>query len=318
MSVVASQPEEIAFSCSGLWRLAHRAVPTQVKQDLFIRRLRFLLRTLQHPGLSRVWFRELSKAPLSEVVEADFTLYRRLQQPYLCADWPTQRVLECVTSHYKWAAEHLPRNLFKAIYLQDELILATWTTKRTYQLFLRHLGKTRRFRQEGELVIELECLDQPGELASLSGTVARDSEGRLCFYIGGLQGAIKQLGPPAIKQAMREMQDLRPKSLMFYAVQSLARAWNCERILAVGLGHHAYRDHKRRRLARDPSMKFDYDAMWLESGGVLHADGFYHMPLETPRRSREEMKPNRRSMYVRRYAMMDEIQAQIVGCFARQ
>jgi uncharacterized protein VirK/YbjX len=314
MSEIAIQSDGLVGLRRGWWDLACQAVPASVKKDILVRRLRFLLRTLQHPLLSRAWYRALARRPLREVAEADYTLYRRLQQPYLCADWSPGQVLAIMTQHYEWAATMLSRRVFEGIYVNNDLALATWTSKRTYRLHLRHVGKSRRFRQEGELVAELECLDEPGEIASLSFTVASDAEGRRCLYIGGLQGALKELGPEAIKQAMRELQDLRPKSLMFFVTQTLARAWNCERILAVGLGNHAYRDHKRRRRAVDPSMKFDYDGMWLECGGVLGGDGFYTLPLETPRRTREEMKPNRRPMYARRYAMLDEIQTQIAGC----
>ena len=289
-----------------LWCCAKRAVPSHVA-DVTLRRLRFMAQSLGHLPTALAWYEELAREPLASVVAVDHTLYRRLQQPYLCADWKRSDVLASMKSHYSWAkaAFDLPR--FEAIYVKNEFVLATWIAERRYVLYLRHCGKTRRFRQEGELILEFECLDQPGELASLSGTVSTDENGRLCFYIGGLQGALKELGAPAIKQTTADMHGLRPKSFMVFAVQALAQHWKCERIMAVGLGNHSYREHERRRLAENASMKFDYDEMWLESGGELQANGFYLIPLVAKRRIHEEIKPNHRSKYKKRYAMMDDI-----------
>ena len=301
----------LPFSCiPRLWCCAQRAVPAQVA-NVMVRRLRFAAQSLSHLSLALDWYDDLDREPLASVVAVDHSLYRRLQQPYLCADWSREQVLASVRSHYRWVQVNLSPACFASIYVRNELELATWTAERRYVLYLRHCGKSRRFRQEGELVLELECLDQPGELASLSGTVAADEQGRRCFYIGGLQGALKELGAPAIKVATADMHGLRPKSFMVLAVQALAQRWQCESILAVGLENHSYRDHKRRRKAENASMKFDYDEMWLESGGVRRPDGFYSLPLVAKRRTHEEIKPNHRSKYKKRYALLDTIEGEI-------
>ena len=298
-----------------LYRYTCRAIPSKIP-NATVKRCAFVAKSLLHPRLSTAWFSLLSKVPLRDLVELDPSLCRRLRPPYLCADWSSREILAILKQHYEWAVHCLPPSMFQALYLRNELLLATWTTKRRYVVYLRHCGKSRSYRKEGELVIDLECLDEPGELTSMIGTVALDPEGRRCFYIGGVQGALKHLGATSIKQAMREMHDLRPKSLVFFVAQTLACAWGCQRILAVTETSHAYGIHKKRKFQKGDEIHFDYNAAWIEVGGTAASANFYELPLVTPCRSREQMKPNHRPKYARRYAMMDDIVAQITAHFA--
>jgi len=50
---------------------------------------------------------------------------------------------------------------------------------------------------------------------------------------------------------------------------------------------------------------------WTDVGGSPDKDGWYRLPLKTYRHAREEIKANKRSMYLKRYAMMDDITQQM-------
>ena len=58
-------------------------------------------------------------------------------------------------------------------------------------------------------------------------------------------------------------------------------------------------------------MPFDYDGFWTEADGKLETDGWFHLPARLQKRDATEMKPNKRSMYRKRYAMLDAVSAQI-------
>jgi uncharacterized protein VirK/YbjX len=295
----------------GLWGHARRAVPDHVA-DVSMRRVRFVAQSLGHLPLAIEWYEGLGREPFAEVCTADHTLYRRLQQPYLCADWDRRRVKQVIEAHYKWARTVFPEAQFQEIYVRNSHELLSWKTDRTYVLYLRHDGKGRRFRQEGELILELECLEQPGVLASLSTTLT-EAQGKRILYIGGLQGAIKELGAPAIKESTKDLHGLRPKSIVVWFAQILARRWECEDIRAVGNSNHVFCDHKRRKLAVNASMKFDYDEMWQEVGGIVLPDGFHMLPSTPERKAWDDVKPNQRSKYRKRFAMLDELEGRVLS-----
>ena len=52
-------------------------------------------------------------------------------------------------------------------------------------------------------------------------------------------------------------------------------------------------------------------AVAVEVGGVPVGDGWFRLPLTTPRRTPEEIKPNKRSLYTKRYLLLDGLSAQI-------
>jgi hypothetical protein len=59
------------------------------------------------------------------------------------------------------------------------------------------------------------------------------------------------------------------------------------------------------------NIRFDFDALWTEIGGEPREDGWFDLPLTTPRRSPDQIKPNKRSMYAKRYLLQDELTRQI-------
>ena len=111
------------------------------------------------------------------------------------------------------------------------------------------------------------------------------------------------------------MHGLRPKSLIVIAAQLLANQLGCNRILATTAASHAYSTDARRQTSDRQKMFFDYDSFWEECGGVREGDAFFSLPLTAARRPREDMKPQKRPMYNRRYAMLDELEAAFARAF---
>ena len=130
---------------------------------------------------------------------------------------------------------------------------------------------------------------------------------RIC-YIGCIQGRSTK---DEIKMMTKAMYGLRPNLVMIFIVQEIARLFALTHLFGVS---NAIHPHHSKYLIHLPFMHdttFDYDALWTDMGGVSDSDGWFRLPLKTERRSSKEMKPNKRAMYHRRYAMMDELSRQI-------
>jgi len=64
------------------------------------------------------------------------------------------------------------------------------------------------------------------------------------------------------------------------------------------------------RWALKKRVQIDYDELWANAGGTRHEqDGYWHLPARPERRDETEIKSQKRAMYRRRYAMLDEIAA---------
>ena len=65
-------------------------------------------------------------------------------------------------------------------------------------------------------------------------------------------------------------------------------------------------------------ISFNYDGMWAEADGKAAEDGWFELPLREVRRTREEIKANKRPLYARRYALFDQLQEAVAkGLSAR-
>ena len=292
---------------------SHQAFPTG-RNGSVVKRLKFICRSWPDRQFNVVWFELLRHdAFLRQLAAHDHRIYRKLYRPYLSTSWSKDRTLAALRANYAFVQATLPRAALENIFLADTFHLAEWTANRTYRLRLTH---DPRFYQEGEFTLSLLCPELgEGELALLSATLAPTDDGTMALYIGGLQGAERALGAPAIKESGRDLHGLRPKSLIVIAAQLLANQLGCNRILATTAASHAYSTDARRQTSDRQKMFFDYDSFWEECDGVREGEAFFSLPLVTARRPREDMKPQKRPMYNRRYAMLDELEAAFARAF---
>lgn len=298
---------------SQLYQASHQAFPVG-RNGSVAKRVKFIWRSWPNRQTNLSWFGLLRHDGfMRRLAEYDHRIYRKLYRPYLSSSWGKQRTLAALQANYEFFQQTVTPATLEQIYLSDAFCLAEWSANRTYRLRLSH---DTRFYQEGEITLSLLCPELgEGELALLSATIAPTEEGILAMYIGGLQGADRALGAPAIKDAGRDLHGLRPKSMIVIAAQLLATQLGCKRILATTAACHAYSTDTRRTGDRQ-KMFFDYDSFWEECGGVREGEAFLALPLASERRPREDMKPQKRPMYARRYAMLDEIAAGVAQSLA--
>jgi uncharacterized protein VirK/YbjX len=97
------------------------------------------------------------------------------------------------------------------------------------------------------------------------------------------------------------MHGLRHKSFMMYALRRLAQVWSITSLRAVGNEAQIWAD----------KVMADYDAFWLEEGGVLAPDGMFDLPLETVSKG-----PRTQAMYRRRDQCLEIIGGEMTATLA--
>ena len=296
----------------GYWQVSRRAWKWSVQayeenpaaRRKFKRHLRWSFTAAVREAASSDWFTFLDSPEIRPFVEANPRLAFHPMGGYLCSRWGWARRAKVIRETYEFV--HAQGGaLAKAMTDPSGMVLVRLPVGREDEARVR-LGSDPQFRKEGEISAFLEMRSIPGSVSAFAFSLERRPKGWTC-YIGSVQGR-KGGDEEAIKAATKALHGLRPKMLMVYLAQEIARALRIGELLGVGNGIQVYRS---RLFGPRKKILFDYDALWAEAGGSPREDGWFDLPLKARRRADEEIKPNKRSMYAKRYALMAELSRQV-------
>ena len=143
--------------------------------------------------------------------------------------------------------------------------------------------------------------------------IAKDRAEEYSLYIGAMQGPNMEGARDIVKKVTKRCHAYRTKNLILYLTQALARGLGLKHIYAVtNQGYYAM-NHVR----IDRKLKTDFSEFWLEAGGWKTEDErFDELPLVEIRKTIEEVPTRKRAVYRRRFAMLDEIDRQVVECLS--
>ena len=168
------------------------------------------------------------------------------------------------------------------------------------------LGYDERYRKEGELVAQFESEQLGGMIAAAAFSFEEVEKGRWVCRIGCIQGHSKNDDNHS-KTAQKMMNGLRPKSLIIFTLQELARELGCTAVYGAGDSIQAYRKKHAIHLPWRHTISFNYNAVWSESDGQPVAEGWYQLPLKAVQKDMSEIKTHKRAYYRKRYALLDSI-----------
>lgn len=308
-SLVSSPPTDaVAPNTFSLWRASAAVAPVGTR-GRWRHRVKFLVRSLLQPRLTRAWLSRLVQADVAPLWQLRPRLATKLQRPYVSSEWDNPVKLAALLGHY----DRLPRLLSpaarRAIY-QDGLDLLRFQTRLDRRLLVR-LSYADQFEKEGELTLSLVDATSGLALAAATFVLARRDDAT-ALIIGGLQANPDPRTRELIHDVAKEMFGLRPKAFVFWAVQQCALAWDVARIEAVCDAQHIYRHRHKRR-----AINASYDQFWTECDGERQAGGGWILPLQPRERSRAELKPSRRKQHEQRYAAFRALQPALADALWR-
>ena len=133
-----------------------------------------------------------------------------------------------------------------------------------------------------------------------------------CVWIGIMKASIK--GDSALEPARKltkELEGIRPKSLLLMSAQAMARAFGMSALYGVandGLALTKYGYMKKR-------VKADYDQFWEESGGTRASSRVYSLPLTKGQRDISTYKMNKRAQARRRQELENSLNRELENGF---
>jgi uncharacterized protein VirK/YbjX len=228
--------------------------------------------------------------------------------PYINASWTLEQKLSAIERHY------LEVNIGSVFSMQrgeSREILDLNSIRSGLKIVL---DRAIWFRREGELVLNI-FLDAD-RIYSLSFSFGR-IDGEKIAYIGGLQGVVIPNILELYKDLTKELYGIRPRDFIIQVFRLVCLAEGVKYILAVSdkcRHHHAsyFGESKGKEVIAD------YDKFWSEQGGVYRSDGFFYLTPGINFRAIEDIASNKRSLYRKRYAFIDEISTSLATYVVRK
>ena len=222
--------------------------------------------------------------------------------PYLCAAWDAPTRLKQLQEHYQILDRLGAPFPFSP---EERLVLADLDD--TYPGLRIVLDQPRWFIREGGLTLNLFVDDFRAYSLAFSFGERPDGQGIDC-YIGALQGRNDDEAANLYRDLTKAAHGLRPRDLLIEICRMICQHYGVVALYGVrdSERHHRHPFFKNKKIAPQ-----DYDAIWEDRGGELTSRHFYLLPVVAERRDIGEIKPNKKSLYRRRYRFLDDLDIQI-------
>ncbi len=255
------------------------------------------------------WVEFLLRPENRRFAEANPMLWHRTLLGYLSTRWDGQKTLKVLTDSYRFAQAHPGPLLNSLLGKKDQAFTFAEVPLGEESGTIRFaLASDDRFRREGEWTLRVVCDQLGGELCSIAFSV-EEIDGKWVAYVGAIQGG-SGANEVTIKASAKAMHGVRAKAMAIFALQEVVSALGFSRLLGAG---NSIQMSNAKHMIHVPwnKISFNYDGMWAEADGKPAEEGWFELPLREVRRTREEIKANKRPLYARRYALFDQLQAAV-------
>ena len=269
---------------------------------------KILFHTLLNIPFAKKWFSLIQSEEYKWILLHRPRIYFKPFRVYMSTKWGKNERTKALLSCYAFIKQQ--PFLTRVIQEEKPIKLAEFTMKYNGEKGQIYLGYNERFRKEGELVVSLHCDSYQEAICEASFVIDKENEEWVC-RIGCVQGNKSAETENAIKELQKQMYALRPKALMIFIIQEFSRQLGCSALYGVGSKIQAHNKKHFIHIEWLHKLSFSYDTLWKEADGSLDKDGWFKLPIQMQRKSMEEIKSSKRSLYRSRYEMLDKIAAEI-------
>jgi len=304
---VPSQPPSSPFgSFACAWRLTKQIHAERAWNSIVAKCVgRAFTAMASHRSFS-AWVGFLLRPENRPFAEANPMLWHRTLLGYMSTRWDGLKKLKVLTDSYRFAHTHPGPLRDSLLGKKNEAFTFAEVPLGDESGTIRYvLVSDDRFRREGEWTLRVVCDQLGGELCSIAFAV-EEIDGKWVAYAGAIQGG-SGANEVTIKASAKAMHGVRAKAMAIFALQEVVSSLGFARLLGAG---NAIQMSNAKHMIHVPwnKISFNYDGMWAEADGKPAEEGWFELPLREVRRTREEIKANKRPLYARRYALFDQLQ----------
>ena len=258
--------------CSLVWASGVRAYPATTGFDRR-RRLRFICRTIIYWKPTIAWLRVCSSPESASLIRRFPRTIERVHRPFVHVGLSSEERLRVSVEHSRFA-DTLLRKIALELAANAKFRVAEFSVNNERWYVVLEL--LDRFGKEGDWTLSIR--DSRGSrlvsctfsIAHLAGKVYRPR-----LLIGGVQGPARSVAGKHVFRALtRKWFGLRPKNLVVYLAQSLARAIGAHDVLMVSNRSHVYSSWRYRKM-KMKRIAADYCALSRECGASKSWNGWH-------------------------------------------
>lgn len=202
-----------------------------------------------------------------------------------------QQRAEAIIEHFSCAEQKMSKTQWQNVIAQKSLLLAPLTDE--FSLYL-NINQIDPF--EGFFSINIQ--NQQGQsFYDASFSFLKGNQ----LLIASVQGPNNENAQEQVKYLTKALHGIRPMYLLIAVFKLLSLIW---KVNLVGIPHQAQAKY---RWNDSSYLLFNYDTFWQENGGQL-VNQYWKIPLEIERKSLETIPSKKRSMYRKRYEMLDQME----------
>jgi uncharacterized protein len=274
------------------WRASAR-----VDRNLKLRS-KFVLAALRHPSLAEQLEHLDPSSPLGSLTCEWPDTVGYMLWPYQCAAWDAPTRFARIEGHLA-ATAGIPG---LSLAPDEKMILADLGTVSPNTSLV--VDRAKWLSREGHLTLSLF----KGQFRAFTLSFSLFSHARTEIFIGGIQGRQDNGILDLYRELTKDFCGVRPRDFMLEALRLFASNIGAQHIYAVTdaqkISRHPY-------FGRKGAPGLFYDEIWEERGGVRASDSHFELPLGGNRRDLDDVAPKKRSMYRRRYQLLDDIAAML-------
>ncbi|AZI14629.1 VirK/YbjX family protein [Avibacterium paragallinarum] len=272
------------------------------------RRLKRLREALRYAGRTLLYRKQCQQLVAflnTNPLWAEFfnqNLYRTNSLLYAYCDktFNAEQRLNAISQHFLLAEEKWGVDFCQKLVTQKSVVLSQLTEQLSLQLNLNQIDPLEGF-------FSLNIYDNESQRSVYDASFSFLSPNQI--LIASIQGPKGEVAQDLVRTATKQLHGIRPMFMIVNAFKMLATQSDCE---LIGIAHKRqakYRWNDSKRLI------FNYDEFWQENNGTLNAKGYWQLPLSIERKPLEEIQSKKRSMYRKRYEMLDQLEAELAKRF---
>lgn len=202
-----------------------------------------------------------------------------------------QQILNALYHHYVRLAQSQSMQTMSSYFNEGSVLWQQSFEQLNVTLLMQY---DHRMRFEGQLSLKLLLNGDEAYFINfvLDGDTAK---------VAGVQGVKDH--KDLYKTFTKQLHGLRPQNFIWMAFLDWCKAIGIVQVLGVRPEWHVYQNETKSQ----GKIGFDYETFWQEVGGIGFDDAWYALPIDYPHKPIEEVEQKKRSLYRKRYALLNEM-----------
>jgi uncharacterized protein VirK/YbjX len=270
---------------------------TKIIKGSYLKKIKFFLRAQTYKNNLFQLYKIISHDKLYFINKYLPDIYNKPFRAYMYCNIKTADKFKYLESHYNYVLNNFKKEAIKNIYITNNISLIEFDLEDIGKIniklcYIGSLGK------EGEMTLLLE-LDEK-DLYSIAFSFFEEKNTKE-LIIAGIQSR-SDVDTEIIKQLTKKMHGVRPRNYLFFVIRQICEILSIQSIKAIRTDFHVANCSHVNKTGK---FMADYDLYWEEENGIKE-EIFYTLSTIESRKSMEEIASKKRSMYNKRFNMLDE------------